>query len=964
MLRPPLRLIGRDAELARLTTAIDAAASGQASFQLLLGEAGIGKSALLAATAELGTERGLRVLAGSAVETGGAIPYLPLVGPLSTAVDDAAATDVPSATVRAVVRGAPVVADPAPHREDAAASAGAARFIEAVYEVLVRRPTLLIVDDVHWADGSTVTVLEYLSRRAGAVPLAVVAAARDDEPDLIDALSIADGRRFERIDVHRLDRAEVGDQVAALLGGRQPSAVVDRLFERSAGNPMFVEELLGADDQGGEVATGASKSAALRALVLGRVGRLSPPARAAIEALAVIGRPADEELIGAVAGLDEEAGSAALRDAIRGGVATTIGQRIDVRHPIVGEVVAGSIAAVAARRLHRRAAEALDGMTSPGMAGERARHWSAAGDDRRAWAAFLEAADEAARAFAFAETAAALRRAIDTWPAGEPGLAQAMARGADADWMSGDSEAALELALRARTLVAELAAAGSDYIELAVELDVAVGRYAWDVGDRDVSIQAFIHAGDRLGTRGSPALRARVMWGIGRGWISERRLQEAYDLAIASTAAASEGGAPAWEAEGWLLAGMCRAWSGENGITELRRGLDIALACGDPGAVGHGYLFLVDMLGIAGRRDESLALAMEGIRTSERLGIAETHGSDLRGDAALLLIDRGRWPEADAVLEPADPRAIPSLARALLAIRRGDLEVADDELVATTIGPSIGGRGIRGGPLELARAELAWARGDRAAALRELDSVGLSVGVWSLDFAAWRALWCARLGAPMLRSRDPATRMPRWTVRWRRRSRPSSGRRPSRRGIGRSTPGRPWAGPTTRRGLDSARPRPASRPATGRPPAPRSTKRSGSPTSSEPARSGTGRRTSRDGRASWLVRPAASPPTRRSSPRGSGKSWCCSPRAGPTARSPRRCSSARRRSRSTCRGSSTSSAPRPAAKPWRSRADRGSWARPSDDRTGRQGLTEIRHAIVENTFRRKQAVNMGDCTSM
>ena len=479
--------------------------------------------------------------------------------------------------------------------------------------MLVRRPTLLIVDDVHWADRSTVTVLEYLSRRAGAVPLVVVAAARDDEPDLVGALSIADGRRFDRVDVHRLDRAEVADQVAALLGQRAQPAVVDRLFERSAGNPMFVEELLGADDQGGEVDAAASTSAALRALVLGRVGRLSPPARAAIEALAIIGRPADERLVGAVAGLDERGGRArpcATRSGAgwrrRSGNGSTSGIRSSARSS------PGRSSAVAARRLHRRAAEALDGMTTPGMAGERARHWSAAGDDRRAWAAFLEAADEAARAFAFAETSAALRRAIDTWPAGEPGLAQAMARGADADWMSGDSEAALELALRARTLVAELAAAGSDDVELAVELDVAVGRYAWDVGDRDVSIQAFIHAGDRLGTSGSPALRARVMWGIGRGWISERRLQEAYDLAIASTAAASEGGAPAWEAEGWLLAGMCRAWSGENGITELRRGLDIALACGDPGAVGHGYLFLVDMLGIAGRRDESLALADGG----------------------------------------------------------------------------------------------------------------------------------------------------------------------------------------------------------------------------------------------------------------------------------------------------------------------------------------------------------------
>ena len=219
----------------------------------------------------------MRVLAGSAVETGGAIPYLPLVGPLAVAVDDAAATDAASVTVRRVVRGEPVVADPAPHREDAAASAGAARFIEAVYEVLVRRPTLLIVDDVHWADRSTVTVLEYLARRAGPVPLVVVAAARDDEPDLIGALSIADGRRFDRIEVHRLDRAEVADQVAALLGQRPPPALVDRLFERSAGNPMFVEELLGAGDPGGEVGPGSSSSTALRALVLGRVGRLSPP---------------------------------------------------------------------------------------------------------------------------------------------------------------------------------------------------------------------------------------------------------------------------------------------------------------------------------------------------------------------------------------------------------------------------------------------------------------------------------------------------------------------------------------------------------------------------------------------------------------------------------------------------------------------------------------------------------------
>ena len=147
---------------------------------------------------------------------------------------------------------------------------------------------------------------------------------------------------------------------------------MDRLFERSAGNPMFVEELLGADDLGGAAGASSSTSAALRALVLGRVGRLPPPARAAIEALAIIGRPADEQLVGAVAGLDDEAVGAALSDAIRGGVAATSGQRFDVRHPIVGEVVAGSLSGSAARRLHRRAADALDGIDDAGH-GRRAR---------------------------------------------------------------------------------------------------------------------------------------------------------------------------------------------------------------------------------------------------------------------------------------------------------------------------------------------------------------------------------------------------------------------------------------------------------------------------------------------------------------------------------------------------------------------------------------------------------------
>ena len=190
----------------------------------------IGKSALLAATARRAEERGLRVLAGSAVETGATIPYLPLIGPLATAIDGNL-RDAASTTVRRVVRGE--VSEPtAGHTADAERAAAAARFIEAVFDVLVRRPTLLVVDDVHWADRSSATVLDYLSRRAAIVLLAIIAAARDDEQGGLPRSS--DRRRAlsaSRCDGS--DRSRVAEQVTGLLGHRPTVQLVDHLFERS-----------------------------------------------------------------------------------------------------------------------------------------------------------------------------------------------------------------------------------------------------------------------------------------------------------------------------------------------------------------------------------------------------------------------------------------------------------------------------------------------------------------------------------------------------------------------------------------------------------------------------------------------------------------------------------------------------------------------------------------------------------
>ncbi|HVM25879.1 MAG TPA: ATP-binding protein, partial [Candidatus Limnocylindrales bacterium] len=182
------QLVGRDVELGRVAAALDAASHGDPTFILVLGEAGIGKTAFLRAVTWLAEARGLRALTGSGIVSGASIPYLPLVAPLRAALDSSP-DDAAAGTVRAALDG-PTEADP----EDDPVRA--ARLVEAVYELIAVRPTLLVVDDVHWADAATLAVLDYLSHRAEADRLAVVAAARDDEPDALARLPIADGRRY------------------------------------------------------------------------------------------------------------------------------------------------------------------------------------------------------------------------------------------------------------------------------------------------------------------------------------------------------------------------------------------------------------------------------------------------------------------------------------------------------------------------------------------------------------------------------------------------------------------------------------------------------------------------------------------------------------------------------------------------------------------------------------------------
>ncbi len=730
---PSEELVGRSREIDVLTRAFERARDGVPGFWLITGEAGIGKTRLLRELSGRANAAGMRVLAGTATETGRHVPFLPLLAPLRQALSDGARSHPDEPDDRAAETVALAIDGRAEPVE--VASIDTARLFEAIHDLVVRAPTLLTVDDVHWADASTIAVLDYLAHRIVDAPILVVASARDDLASL-ERLAIADGRRFAPLPLARLGR----DDVRRLADGIRDQPLdrerLDRLHRRSAGNPLFVEQLLeGSLEPGRSTDDGAAEGdvpLALQRLLQRRLQDLAPSARSTIEALAVLGGAAPADRLAAVAGLAQEEADAGLRIATTAGIAMLADGGHAFRHPLYGEVVLADLAGPDLRRLHARAAAAL---VDIGSAAAIADHWWRA-DAPEAWATACEAAAVALGSFAFVEARTHLERAIARWPANAPGLVDALLDAAHAAWVSGDPGGAAQLAERAEALE-----------PARPECAIAVAAYLWDEGRRPEAVAAFERAAILTNGDPSPERRARGEFAAGRRAIAIGRVRDGAAHAMRAARLAREAGVRALEAEGLSLSAMSLGFADSlEGIPGLERAATLGLDLRAPHIVGHTHQFLVDLLGLAGRTDEATRIARRGIAASDRLGTARTHGSDLRGRLALLLLDRGRWTEAEELLDQADRRAFPALARAFLAMRRGSFESAESWLADAATAGSIGGPGSLGGWLEVARVELAWLQGDAAEATRRLDLVPPMPGVWGLDIGAWSARWRARFG--------------------------------------------------------------------------------------------------------------------------------------------------------------------------------------------------------------------------
>jgi DNA-binding CsgD family transcriptional regulator/tetratricopeptide (TPR) repeat protein len=706
-------LVGRVEELRLLEAARVRATTGEPAVILVGGEAGVGKTRLTAELiARCGTD-GTRVLVGGCVPVGGdGLPYAPIVQALRTLLTEVGVNEVRELVGPSwpeLARLLPALG--APDRTSSPGQTSQARLFELLLGLLgclaEQAPVVLVVEDLQWADQSTRDLLAFLVRNLRRERVLLVATYRSDEPRT-DRLGpwlaeLDRGGPVRRLELARLGRAETVAQLVGILGAVPATDLVDELFSRSEGNPLFTEELLAAVQAG----TGALPPT-LRDLLRGRVQALPDHAQQVLAVAAVAGRRVPHRLLAAVVDLDDRE----LAEALRVVVAHQLlvirpgEDGYEFRHALLREVIDADLLPGERARLHAEYARALTNQpeladAAPAVAAaELAVHWDAAGEPAQALAARSEAGLAAERAHAFAEAARHFERALVLWdrvpdrgrPAGLDRV-DLLARTAEATAFAGTAQAAAELLEDALGRVDPAA----DPVRAAVLL-ARLGDHRRAAGDEDGALAAVEHA-DRLLTGTPPsAEHARVLAAHAYALAMSLRPEEAIRRSEEAIACAKAVGARLEEAKALrvLAGGLAALGQPDRAITlslEARRIAEDVEDVEDAETIIGTYLAVTFVLKLAGRERDALQEAQQGYQRARELGLERATGSFVANTLAINLLDTGRWTECERLtreLLAGDRWGAFNLHNALgrLLSRRGEFAAAREQLqIALRLSP-------------------------------------------------------------------------------------------------------------------------------------------------------------------------------------------------------------------------------------------------------------------------------------
>jgi DNA-binding CsgD family transcriptional regulator/tetratricopeptide (TPR) repeat protein len=756
------RFVGRTQELARLRQLLARAADGEPLVAVIGGEAGIGKTRLAEELAATAGEQGVRVLRGGCVPLGEeGLPFAPVVEALRGLAGELEPGELEAVAGPARAELAHLLPDLAWGDETATSTAVAGGGQGRLFELLVgvvqrlaaRAPLLWVLEDLHWADRSTRDLLAFLAAWLRSGQVLVVLTFRSDELDRRHPLrgllgELARNRRVQRLQLARFTRAELAEQLAGLLGADPPARLVEDIYARSEGNPFFTEELLLAGGGGGPAALPPS----LQEVLLARVVRLGRGAQQLLRVAAAAGPGVTESLLAAVAGMDDQELLEGLREAVDQQVLLPQpgGEGYVFRHALVAEAVYGELLAGERVGLHAALAGALEAGLEAGdapasRAARLAHHWAAAGDQPRALSASVEAAAAAEQVSAFAEAQLQLERVLGLWDRVADAERRAgvdrvslLSRCAETAYAAGDPGRAAALVRHALALVDEARQpqrAGLLYEQLA--------RCLRSLGEP--AALAAQQQAVRLVAAGPSVERARVLGSLALLLVLVDRFAEAREVAEDAVAIAGQVGARAEEASARTALGGALIYLGapDAGLAELEAAVRLATQAGDVIVLLRAILNRSDRLLAAGRPEQAVAVAVDGIQEARRLGLARLYGPLLAWVATEALVALGRWDQAEQVsrqgLETAPSDAASAtllLARAALELGRGDLDRAETRLQAVRrLFPAPIPEAQKAGPLFARLVEVALWRGGLDQA-RELVAEAVPLAAANPRYAA------------------------------------------------------------------------------------------------------------------------------------------------------------------------------------------------------------------------------------
>jgi adenylate cyclase len=677
------RLFGRQRELATVESLVDEAREGRGSMLALVGEAGIGKSRLALEARARAEANGVATAWTTSRSYTTGVPYH-LVGQLvpqllqrTAGADTATALQAAGVTAdettlrswaRAIddILGTASATSGAKPEDGTLSPAGKQRFLVQAIGALLRarsaaRPLLVVLDDLHWADPASLAVIEELLGVVPELRLVLMATYRSNWSHGWEGRSA-----YEQLNLRPL-RPDDARRMAVELATRAalPEDLTDRVLERAAGNPFFLEELLHVEGAAPD-AQPHRLPASIHEMLLARLDALPAEARRVLQLASVVGMEFSAPIVRHLAEADAPATTEALRALQRAELVLARGSAGDdgmlmFRHPLIHEVAYGSLLTSARRAMHGRVARWIEEHGTDENVAELARHYDHS-DDREKARRYLRLAGERAHALnATREAFDWYLAAADAWSPDPERRAEMLEAAAQELHLLGDIGRATEIQLDAVRLYHE---AGNE--RAAATTRIWLGRYSWLLGEPEESQRQNALAIAGLEPDGpSPDLamaysfRSQFLMLLPDFAGGEEWARKAIEVAEAT-------GAQAVLVHAYNNLGTCLMGRGDaSGIDYLRRSRDLALELNLPDEAGRANTNLSNQ----GSRifplpyEEMDRHLVEGTAYSARTipdGIFDRWIRSARGE---FLLATARWSEAEELLFGLDADAAEAYLR-------------------------------------------------------------------------------------------------------------------------------------------------------------------------------------------------------------------------------------------------------------------------------------------------------------